>query len=92
MEYSITILGKNLCNSLFLSYNSLPGRAYKNRERYKKIAILSRGYGRKTNGLFWVEFDSEPNNVGDESLQIKQKFPNINVIVSENRRRGMGGR
>ena len=34
MEYSITILGKNLCNSLFLSYNSLPGRAFKNRERY----------------------------------------------------------
>ena len=55
----------------------------------KKIAVLSRGYGRKTNGLFWVEFDSEPNNVGDESLQIKQKFPNINVIVSENRRRGI---
>lgn len=55
----------------------------------KKIAVLSRGYGRKTNGLFWVEFDSDPNNVGDESLQIKQKFPNINVVVSEKRRKGI---
>ena len=55
----------------------------------KKIAVLSRGHGRKTNGLFWVKFNSISNNVGDESLQIKQKFPNINVIVSENRRRGI---
>lgn len=55
----------------------------------KKIAVLSRGYGRKTRGLFWVEFNSDPNNVGDESLQIKQKFPNTNIVVSEDRRRGI---
>ena len=55
----------------------------------KNTALLSRGYGRKTSGLLWVETDSESEKVSDEPLQIKQKFPNTKVVVSENRRLGI---
>ena len=55
----------------------------------KKTAVLSRGYGRTTNGLELVEIDTLFSNVGDESLQIKQKFPTCKVIVSGDRRKGI---
>ena len=50
-----------------------------------KIASLSRGYGRKTKGFFEVSTESDASDVGDEPLQIKLKFPNINVFVGEDR-------
>ena len=55
----------------------------------KKISVLSRGYGRETNRMLWVEYDSDSENVGDESLQIKQKFEEVNVLVSKSRRKGI---
>lgn len=55
----------------------------------KKTAVLSRGYNRKTKGLVWVDVNSNPENVGDEPLQIKQKFPGTLVVVSGNRRKGI---
>jgi len=51
----------------------------------KKIAVISRGYGRKTKGFLLVEKDSDALKVGDEPLQIKQHFPNISVAVCEKR-------
>ena len=55
----------------------------------KKIAVLSRGYGRVTKGVRFVKEDENYLHVGDEPLQIKQKFPKVKVIVSENRRKGV---
>ena len=55
----------------------------------KKIAILSRGYGRVTKDLRFVKVDENYLLVGDEPLQIKQKFPKVIVIVSENRIEGV---
>ena len=55
----------------------------------KKTAVLSRGYNRKTKGLVWVDVNSNPENVGDEPLQIKQKFPGTVVVVSGNRKKGI---
>lgn len=49
------------------------------------IAVVSRGYGRKTKGLLWVDSNSSPNEVGDEPLLIKQQFPEINFAVCEKR-------
>jgi len=54
-----------------------------------KIAVLSRGYGRKSKGLRIVDTISLVEEVGDESLQIKQKFPEIMVMVCENRVEGI---
>ena len=53
--------------------------------RYK-VAVLSRGYKRKSKGFRIVDVDSKPQDVGDEPLQIKQKFPGTLVVVDKNRR------
>ena len=55
----------------------------------RNIAVLSRGYMRKTRGYRLVEIDSTPSDAGDEPLQIKRKFPLIMVAVHESRRKGI---
>ncbi len=52
-------------------------------------ATLSRGYKRKTSGFFVVDTDTNPDQCGDEPLQIKQKYPNALVAVDENRVKGV---
>lgn len=53
------------------------------------VATLSRGYGRKTKGFRFVETNSTANDVGDEPLQFKNKFPDITVSVCEDRCTGI---
>lgn len=55
----------------------------------KKIAILSRGYGRKSSGFHYVELDSSVSNVGDEPLQLKTNNPTCIVAVNNNRNEGV---
>lgn len=50
-----------------------------------KVALLSRGYGRRTTGYREVTLDSSYRDVGDEPLQIKLKFPDVLVVVCEKR-------
>lgn len=47
------------------------------------VALLSRGYGRRTKGYMEVECNSSYRDVGDEPLQIKLKFPDALVVVCE---------
>ena len=54
-----------------------------------KPAVLSRGYKRKSKGFHVVNADSQLRDVGDEPLQIKQKFPDVTVAVDGNRVRGI---
>lgn len=54
-----------------------------------KIAVLSRGYKRKTSGYREVLKTSTVEEVGDEPLQFKQKFPEITVAVCEDRQTGI---
>lgn len=54
------------------------------RDEYK-IALLSRGYGRRTKGYLEVTTKSSYRDVGDEPLQIKLKFPDVMVVVCEKR-------
>ena len=54
-----------------------------------KVAVLSRGYKRKSNGFMIVDTDSKAHNVGDEPLQIKQKFPEALVVVDKDRVSGI---
>lgn len=49
------------------------------------VGTISRGYKRKTKGFVLVSTQSTAKNVGDEPLQIKQKFPNTTVVVDEKR-------
>ena len=54
-----------------------------------RISVLSRGYRRKTKGFQIVTTQATPIQTGDEPLQIKRRFPNISVSVSENRKKGI---
>lgn len=54
------------------------------------IAVLSRGYKRKTRGFLMANSNSTPESIGDEPLQIYHKFGSrIRVAVCENRRQGI---
>lgn len=53
------------------------------------IAVLSRGYMRKTSGFRYVQATDTVEAVGDEPLQIKRKFPQAIVAVDANRERGI---
>lgn len=53
------------------------------------IAVLSRGYNRKTSGYIEVQTTSDALNVGDEPLFYKWKHPNIKVAVCEDRVSGI---
>jgi tetraacyldisaccharide 4'-kinase len=53
------------------------------------VAVLSRGYGRKTNGFYAVSTNSEPSQTGDEPLEIKRDFAEVPVCVCENRVTGV---
>ncbi len=52
---------------------------------YLNVATLSRGYKRKTEGFGYAENFSTAEEVGDEPLQFKLKFPNVTVAVGEAR-------
>ena len=54
-----------------------------------RVATLSRGYGRKTKGFQRADHQSTYETVGDEPLQYFNKFPDIQVVVDEDRLNGM---
>lgn len=54
-----------------------------------RLGVLSRGYGRSSKGFRLVEENDISKETGDEPLQIKLKYPDIMVAVSENRNIGI---
>ena len=55
---------------------------------FKNIAVLSRGYKRKSKGFQIVDREASARMSGDEPLQIARKFPSVKVAVDKNRVRG----
>ncbi|MEJ2882946.1 tetraacyldisaccharide 4'-kinase [Pedobacter sp. GR22-6] len=55
----------------------------------RKIAILSRGYGRKTRGFILADQRATAARIGDEPLQYYHKFPEVTVAVCEDRVKGI---
>lgn len=47
--------------------------------------MLSRGYGRNTNGFRWVTDQESAKTVGDEPWQLFIKFPKVKMAVGEQR-------
>ena len=54
-----------------------------------RVACLSRGYKRRTSGFILAGEQSTAAEIGDEPMQIKNKFPDIIVAVDEKRVRGI---
>jgi tetraacyldisaccharide 4'-kinase len=50
-----------------------------------KLAILSRGYRRKSTGYLEVLPQLDSDITGDEPLQYKRKYPDVTVVVAESR-------
>lgn len=63
-----------LIRLLFLQYN---------------VAVLSRGYGRKTQGYILADANATAHTIGDEPYQFFSKFKNIRVAVDGNRVSGI---
>lgn len=53
------------------------------------VATLSRGYMRKTRHFILADSGSEVREIGDEPVQIKQKYPGIHVAVDRRRVNGI---
>ena len=54
-----------------------------------KIAVLSRGYKRKSYGFILATPSSTVSELGDEPYQIHSKFPGVSVAVAVDRRSGI---
>lgn len=54
-----------------------------------RVAVLSRGYKRKSSGFRIVTSASQVSETGDEPLQISLKYPDIFVAVDRNRVNGI---
>lgn len=57
-------------------------------ENYK-VAVLSRGYKRSTEGFILADENATASSIGDEPFQFFSKFPNIHVAVDANRKNGI---
>ena len=53
------------------------------------VAVLSRGYKRKSHGYQLADQQSTLCDIGDEPMQMKQKFPGISVAVDNKRVHGI---
>lgn len=54
-----------------------------------KVAVLSRGYKRTTEGFILADENATASSIGDEPYQFYSKFPNIQVAVDANRKNGI---
>ena len=53
------------------------------------VAVLSRGYKRKSRGFLLATPETPLRDLGDEPYQMKQKYPGIDVAVDAKRTRGI---
>ena len=54
-----------------------------------KVAVLSRGYKRKSKGYIVASKETSVHDIGDEPYQMKQKFPDTTIAVDKNRCHGI---
>lgn len=54
-----------------------------------KVAVLSRGYKRKSRGFLLADTNTSAQMIGDEPYQMKQKYPSIYMAVDKDRRHGI---
>ena len=56
---------------------------------HAKVAVLSRGYKRKSKGYVLAGDETPMKDIGDEPFQMKTKFPDTHVAVDKNRCHGI---
>jgi len=58
-------------------------------QQYCQVAVLSRGYKRKSKGFVLAQESTPVHQIGDEPYQMKQKYPNIHMAVDTDRCHGI---
>ena len=58
-------------------------------QKHHQVAVLSRGYKRKSEGFILADADTPVHQIGDEPYQMKQKFPDIHMAVDKDRCHGI---
>lgn len=58
-------------------------------KEYCKVAVLSRGYRRKTKGFLLATENTTVEELGDEPFQLYSKFKNLTLAVDADRRNGI---
>lgn len=53
------------------------------------VAVLSRGYKRKSKGFLLSDSHTTMNQVGDEPFQMKKKYPSVRIAVDKDRCHGI---
>ncbi|MDR0185477.1 tetraacyldisaccharide 4'-kinase [Prevotella brunnea] len=56
---------------------------------YMQVAVLSRGYKRKSRGYVLADAETPMKVIGDEPFQMKRKYPDVYVAVDKNRCAGI---
>ncbi len=54
-----------------------------------QVAVLSRGYKRKSKGFIIADAQTPMHEIGDEPYQMKRKFPQITIAVDKSRCHGI---
>lgn len=54
-----------------------------------RVAVLSRGYGRKSKGLIILDKNTKVDKCGDEAADLYSEYPQLIVLVCENREEGI---
>ncbi|NND16772.1 MAG: tetraacyldisaccharide 4'-kinase [Eudoraea sp.] len=54
-----------------------------------KVAVVTRGYGRKTSHPILAETDHTSQEIGDEPKQLISKFPDLIIRIDSNRKRAI---
>jgi tetraacyldisaccharide 4'-kinase len=54
-----------------------------------KVAVLSRGYRRKSSGFLIADSNSNVSDLGDEPIQVSRKYPGVIIAVDRNRVHGV---
>ncbi len=86
---NITVGGTGKTPTTELLLRALSSESFVKKHGKIDLSVLSRGYKRKSKGFKLLNVGDDYKLVGDEPLQIKNKFPNVEVAVCENRRYGI---
>ena len=89
IEYKIPTIGIGNLSTGGTGKSILVDYIIENFKTNTKITTLSRGYNRKTKGYVHAKKGSNAYDIGDEPFQFFSKHPEINVVVCEDRRKGM---
>ncbi|MFH1414869.1 MAG: tetraacyldisaccharide 4'-kinase [Elusimicrobiota bacterium] len=51
----------------------------------KKTALLTRGYGRTSSGMYIGDIASTARQIGDEAVTVKRRYPDVMIIAGKDR-------